>query len=130
MKVLYDEGHNQTWTVDPGLAVVDFAADEREAMAQLLTGVAVVPEADFEAFALEAKLVFHELPKRIRRALVELAQKGNVDGALLLRGFPRDPVVPPTPARSGETARKATHASELSLFVVAAALVEPAGDPK
>src|SRR4029079_5354528 len=68
-----------------------------------------------------------ELPKRIRRALVEFAQKGNVDGALLMRGLPRDPVVPPTPARSGERARKATHASELWLCAMASALGEPVG---
>jgi len=86
----------------------------------------VTPD-DFEAFDLEAKLAFHELPKRIRRALVEFAQKGNVDGALLLRGFPPDPVVPPTPTRSGERGGKVTHASELWLCAVASALGEPVG---
>jgi hypothetical protein len=118
-------------STDPGPApgtVVDFSYDERGAMVRLLAGAALPsPEADFEAFALEAKLAFHELPKRIRRALVEFAQKGNVDGALLLRGFPRDPVVPPTPARSGERGRKATYASELWLCAVASALGEPVG---
>jgi hypothetical protein len=109
----------------PG-TVVDFTGGEREAMARLLAGMTVTP-ADFEAFDLEAKLAFHELPKRIRRALVEFAQKGNVDGALLLRGFPPDPMVPPTPTRSGERGGKATHASELWLCAVASALGEPVG---
>jgi hypothetical protein len=120
-------------SADPAPApgtVVEFTADERAAMARLAAGMpldSLDPEADFEAFDLEAKLAFHELPKRIRRALVEFAQKGNVDGALLLRGFPRDPVVPPTPARTGERAKKATHASELWLCAVASALGEPVG---
>ena len=110
----------------PG-TVVDFTSGERAQMARLLAGVGIDPEADFETFALEAKLAFHELPKRIRRTLVEFAHKGNVDGALLLRGFPCDRVIPPTPSRSGEKARKATHASELWLCAVASALGEPVG---
>jgi alpha-ketoglutarate-dependent taurine dioxygenase len=85
------------------------------------------PSADFEAFALEAKLAFHELPKRLRRALIEFAQHGNLDGALHLCGLPADPVVPPTPLRFGEQAKKATHRSELWLCAVASALGEPVG---
>jgi L-asparagine oxygenase len=110
----------------PG-TVVDFTAGERSEMTYLLAGVGIDPEADFEGFALEARLVFHELPKRIRRMLAEFAHKGNVDGALLLRGFPCDRALPPTPSRSGERAKKATHASELWLCAVAAALGEPVG---
>src|SRR5262249_45008528 len=74
-------------SADPAPApgtVVELTAGERAAMAHLAAGVALDPldpEMDFEAFDLEAKLAFHELPKRIRRALVEFAQRGNVDGA-------------------------------------------------
>ncbi|HTQ81065.1 MAG TPA: DUF4350 domain-containing protein, partial [Thermoanaerobaculia bacterium] len=110
----------------PG-TVVDLTGEESAALERLLAEVRVDPHADFEAFVLEAKLAFHELPKRLRRTLVEFAQKGNVDGALLLRGLPRDREIPPTPRRSGERASKPTHASELWLCAVAAALGEPVG---
>ncbi|HZF07149.1 MAG TPA: DUF4350 domain-containing protein [Thermoanaerobaculia bacterium] len=110
----------------PG-TVVDITADERSAMRRLLEDPSIDPHAEFEAFALEAKLLFHELPRRLRRELVEFARKGNSDGALLLRGFPRDPEVPPTPARTGERAKKETCLSEVWLCAVAAALGEPVG---
>ncbi len=110
----------------PG-TVVDLDEAERGRTRELLAAVAIDPYADFEAFAFEAKLAFHELPQRLRRILIEFAHRGNVDGALLLRGFAEDPALPPTPARSGEQTRKATHASELWLCVAAAELGAPVG---
>jgi Taurine catabolism dioxygenase TauD, TfdA family len=107
--------------------VVDLDEETRERACQLLAGMKLDPHGDFEAFAFEAKLVFHELPQRLRRALVEFAHRGNIDGALLLRGLPQDPEIPPTPSRSGERAHKPTHASELWLCAIAAALGEPVG---
>jgi L-asparagine oxygenase len=119
----------------PG-TVVDLDDETRRRTRQLLAGKSLDPTApiapidpyeDFEAFAFAAKLVFHELSLATRRVLVEFAHRGNVDGALLLRGFPQDPWIPPTPVRTGERAAKATHASELWLCAVAAALGEPVG---
>lgn len=107
--------------------ILELTADERREVRRLVGSVPFDPYTDFEAFALEARLAFHELPKRLRRALVSFAQHGNLDGALLVRGLPPDPVVPPTPARTGERARKETHASELWLCAVAAGLGEPVG---
>ena len=110
----------------PG-TVVDLDEETRERARRLLAAVTIDPYADFEAFAFEAKLAFHELPQPLRRVLVEFAHQGNLDGALLLRGFPPDPEIPPTPSRSGERVVKATHASELWLCATAAALGEPVG---
>jgi Taurine catabolism dioxygenase TauD, TfdA family len=110
----------------PG-TVIDLDGETSERARQLLAAVTIDPHADFEAFAFEAKLAFHELPQRLRRVLVEFAHRGNIDGTLLLRGLPQDPVIPPTPSRTGERVRKATHASELWLCATAAALGEPVG---
>ncbi|HEY8020657.1 MAG TPA: DUF4350 domain-containing protein, partial [Thermoanaerobaculia bacterium] len=110
----------------PG-TVVDLDAEGRERTGELLAGLPIDPYADFEGFAFEAKLAFHELPQRLRRTLVEFAHRGNIDGALLLRGFAQDPEIPPTPTRSGEQAQKATYASELWLCVAAAELGAPVG---
>lgn len=115
-----------TTAPDPD-TVFSLSPDERQGTQQLLAGVPLDPYSDFEAFSLEAKLIFHELSRRLRRALVEFANKGNLDGALLLRGFACDPELPPTPVRSGERSAKSTHASELWLCVVASALGEPVG---
>jgi alpha-ketoglutarate-dependent taurine dioxygenase len=67
------------------------------------------------------------MPERLRRILVEFGHHGNLDNVLMLRGLPQDPVVPPTPTRSGETVRKTTYASELWVCAVAAAFGEPVG---
>jgi len=113
---------------EPGPAVgtiVDITADEHAHLRELMAEVTLDPFGDFEAFFAEARLLFHEMPRRLRRALVEFAKRGNADGALLLRNLPQDPALPPTPTRSGEAARKATCVSELWMCCVASALGEP-----
>jgi hypothetical protein len=123
---LVAEGLRQDSAPSSG-TILELTEDECAHLAALARETAIDPFQSFEAFALEAKLLFHELPKRVRRRLVEFAQKGNVDGGLLIRGFPRDPDLPPTPTRTGEKAGKTTHLSELWLGIVAAALGEPVG---
>jgi hypothetical protein len=105
--------------------VLDVTAAEHGHLRQLLEDVGVSPHEDFEAFFAEARLRFHEMPRRVRKVLVAFAQRGNADGALLLRNLPQDPEVPPTPTRSGQRTPKATWASELWMCCVAAALGEP-----
>ncbi|HEV7519120.1 MAG TPA: phosphopantetheine-binding protein, partial [Thermoanaerobaculia bacterium] len=101
--------------------------DEREPLRRLLAGMALDPRADFDRFAFESKLVFHQMPERVRRALVEFGYQGNRDSVLLLQGLAEDPELPPTPTRSGEAIGKTTCASELWLCAVAAAFGEPVG---
>lgn len=113
---------------EPGPArgtIFDITEEEHEHLRKLLEQVHLDPIADFEAFFAEARLLFHEMPRRLRRALVEFSQRGNADGALLLRNLPCDPDLPPTPTRSGEKARKTTCASELWMCCIASALGEP-----
>ncbi|HEX6864305.1 MAG TPA: TauD/TfdA family dioxygenase [Thermoanaerobaculia bacterium] len=107
--------------------VIDITDEENKYLAELLEGLQSDPYQDFEAFYLESKLLFHELPRRIRRQLIEFSQKSNLDGVLMLRNFPVDRGVPPTPTKTGERWSKPTRASELWLCSVAAALGEPVG---
>lgn len=108
-------------------SVIDLTPEEHAYLGQLMGGVEVDPYDDFETFCFEAKLLFHELPRRIRRRLVEFAHGGNADGVLMLRNLPVDRDLPPTPTRTGEWVRKQTVASELWLTSVAASLGEPVG---
>lgn len=105
--------------------ILDVDAGEHAQLAELLRRATLSPDDDFETFFEEARLLFHEMPRRIRQALIGFAKRGNADGALLLRNLPTDPEVPPTPVRSGERPRKATWASELWICCVASALGEP-----
>ncbi|HET7177800.1 MAG TPA: amino acid adenylation domain-containing protein, partial [Solirubrobacterales bacterium] len=106
---------------------IDLQADERAALCRLRDGVSLDPADDFERFAFESKLVFHQLPERLRRGLLEFGRRGNLDGVLLLRGLAEDAVLPPTPTRGSDAVRKATFASELWLCVAAAAFGELVG---
>jgi hypothetical protein len=108
-------------------SVIDLKEDEREQTRRLLDGMALNPHVDFERFAFEAKLVFHQMPERIRRRLLDFSRRSNLDSALLLRGLAQDQELPPTPARLGDGTRKSTFASELWLCAVAAAFGEPVG---
>ncbi len=108
----------------PG-TIVDLTDEEREHLRELLELPLVSPHSQFETFFEEARLLFHEMPRRIRQALLDFAKRGNADGALLLRNLPTDPEVPPTPTRSGEQTSKATAFSELWMCCVASALGEP-----
>jgi hypothetical protein len=107
--------------------VIDVADEEHKYLAGLLEGIQHDPYQDFESFYLDAKLLFHELPRRIRRQLIEFSQKSNVDGVLMLRNLPLDRGLPATPTKTGEKWEKPTRASELWLCAVAAALGEPVG---
>lgn len=107
--------------------VIDITGEEHKYLAGLLESIQHDPYQDFESFCLDAKLLFHELPRRIRRQLIEFSQKSNVDGVLMLRNLPLDPGLPPTPTKTGERWEKPTRASELWLCAVAAALGEPVG---
>jgi hypothetical protein len=107
--------------------VIDLRADERAQTRRLLAGMALDPYADFERFAFEAKLIFHQLPEGLRRRLLKFGRVGSLDGALLVRGLAEDPDLPPTPTRSDEKVSKASFASELWLCTIAAAFGEPIG---
>jgi len=113
---------------EPGPAagtILDLSEEEHARLQELAAQVILDPHQDFETFLAEARLLFHEMPRRLRRVLMEFARRGNADGALLLRNLPRDPELPPTPSRSGQRTRKATWASELWMCCVASALGEP-----
>ncbi len=105
--------------------VLDITDEEHARLRELLAFATRSPRADFETFFEEARLLFHEMPRRLRQVLVDFAKRGNSDGALLLRNLPTDPVLPPTPTLSGERPQKATWVSELWMCCVASALGEP-----
>jgi hypothetical protein len=86
---------------------------EQHELQCLLDQTLVNPYEDIEQFILQAKLIFHELPKRIRRRLVEFQKSGNLQGAVLVRGLPVDPALPMTPSDSRRCPSKITWASEL-----------------
>jgi hypothetical protein len=121
--------HTSTQEPEPE-SLFELSAEEHADTRRLLEGVtagSLDPYANFEDFVLEAKLVFHQLPERMRRHLLRFGRVSNLDSALLVRGLAEDPDLVPTPTKNGEPSGKATFASELWLCVIAAAFGEPVG---
>jgi len=85
------------------------------------------PYDEIERFLIEAELALSDFPRDVRRRLLNFRNDGNVDGVLLLRGFPRDAHIPPTPLKPNRDARRPTYLAELFMAAVATALGQPVG---
>jgi Taurine catabolism dioxygenase TauD, TfdA family len=84
-------------------------------------------ERALEPFLREAHIRSGSSPEWLRRLLTNFAMDGNLDGALLIRGFRQDPDLPPTPTASGAAVRKDTFLSEFYMASVGMALGEMVG---
>ncbi len=85
------------------------------------------PYEDVEEFILQANLAFHDLPRSIRRQLIEFQRRGNGAGAMLIRGLPVDTNLPDTPSDPRQNAPKTTWASEFWSAVFSTPIGEPFG---
>lgn len=116
---------------EPGPAestVFDVNAEEHAELVALTRGITLDPHdpnSEFETFYEDARLAFHEMPRRLRRAVVDFAKRGNTDGVMLIRNLPQDPTLPPTPTQTGQRAKKESAISEFWLCAIASALGEP-----
>lgn len=116
-------GALENWGVSADSLVVDVRAQQ-----DVLRDVyrrRIDPYEDPERFIQEAEPAFHELPLELRRKIVDFKRYSTDFGAIVIRGLPGDPDLPPTPARSREIPRRSTYMSEFWLAVFAA----PRGDP-
>jgi Taurine catabolism dioxygenase TauD, TfdA family len=94
---------------------------------EMYKAVQVNAAEDFEQFFEQATLAFHEFPRPVRKTVNEFARRKNVDRALMIRGFPTDDPLPPTPTQSNLANCKPTQASEFWLCCIASVLREPIG---
>jgi L-asparagine oxygenase len=82
------------------------------------------PYTDTEAFLFDCEMRADELPRYVRRALLEFQVYSNTEGILLLRGLPIDPALYriDTPADSARTLAKTTFVSERCLAMIGSRL--------
>ncbi|GHC46898.1 TauD/TfdA family dioxygenase [Streptomyces cinnamoneus] len=80
------------------------------------------PYEDQDAFLAEAELRFHELPRTVRQAVIHFTREPNDYGALLVKGLPVDPQLPPTPADPRERVHTDRKLGELWLAAFSSAL--------
>jgi alpha-ketoglutarate-dependent taurine dioxygenase len=85
------------------------------------------PYAQTEDFLARAELAYHELPEFVRRKVIEFRDESNDFGALLIRGLPSDPTLPPTPTEPSVRPRRCTYMSEFWLAVFSSPLGDQVG---
>ena len=112
-------------SIHPPVPVVDVTPQERSELGIQAECVRSSPYLDFPAFEAEAAAIAKHLPDSVWQALVDFRRRGNESGAILLRGFPTDPKLPPTPANPEDPVAKSTFYSELWLTAAAAAVGDP-----
>lgn len=83
------------------------------------------PYENLEEFLLQAELAFHELPKDLRRSVIEFKREGNKYGGLLLKSLPIDKALPVTPADSKKSLNKKTFESEFWIASIAGGIGDP-----
>jgi L-asparagine oxygenase len=95
-----------------------------EAVMNLFLAPGPNPYNDTEEFLLDCEMRADELPRYVRRALLEFQVRSNPEGILLLRGLPIDPGLyyVATPPESGRSTEKTTYVSERCLAMIGSRL--------
>jgi hypothetical protein len=114
---------SNTPTPQPDVQVVDCRGFD-EATLNLFLAPGVSPYQDTEEFLFDCEIRADEMPRFVRRALLEFQVRSNPTGILLLRGLPIDPVLyrVPTPANAKRSEQKATFVSERCLAMIGSRL--------
>lgn len=95
-----------------------------EATINLFLAPGVSPYQDTEEFLLDCEMRADEMPRFVRRALLEFQVRSNSEGILLLRGLPIDPGLyhVHTPANAKRSDEKTTFVSERCLAMIGSRL--------
>jgi L-asparagine oxygenase len=120
--------HLHARSVSPGMQGVDCrSVDCRsfdEATMDLFLASGTNPYIDTEEFLFDCEMRADEMPRFVRRALLEFQVRANPDGILLLRGLPIDPGLyhVHTPPNAQRSEQKKTYVSERCLAMIGSRL--------
>jgi len=112
-----------TKSVSTGVQVVDCRSFD-EATINLFLAPGPNPYQDAEEFLFDCEIRADEIPRSLRRVLLEFQVRSNADGALLLRGLPIDPGLyhVHTPQNAQRSDEKKTYVSERCLAMIGSRL--------
>jgi L-asparagine oxygenase len=104
--------------------VVMHGCDFDPATVELFLAPGPDPYTESEEFLFDCEMRADELPRPVRRALLEFQVRSNTEGILLLRGLPVEPELDqiPTPTNAGRSAVKNTFVSERCLAMIGSRL--------
>ena len=103
--------------------VIDCSGFQEETM-DLFLAPGPNPYSDMEAFLLDCEMRADEMPRAVRRSLLEFQVRSNSEGILLLRGLPIEPGLyrTPTPVDGKRSPEKTTYVSERCLAMIGSRL--------
>lgn len=107
----------------PPVPVVDCRGFDEQTM-HLFLAPGVSPYQEAEEFLFDCEMRADEMPRFVRRALLEFQVRSNSDGILLLRGLPIDPALyhVQTPLNAQRSDEKKTFVSERCLAMIGSRL--------
>lgn len=103
--------------------IIDCSGFQAETM-DLFLAPGPNPYSETEAFLLDCEMRADEMPRTVRRSLLEFQVRSNAEGVLLLRGLPIDPGLyrTQTPLDGKRSLHKTTYVSERCLAMVGSRL--------
>jgi len=112
-----------TVSIPNAVQVIDCSGFSEETM-NLFLAPGANPYQDTEAFLFDCEMRADEMPRAVRRALLEFQVHSNTEGILLLRGLPIDPGLDRTrtPMDAMRSPEKTTHVSERCLAMIGSRL--------
>lgn len=112
-----------TAPLSTGVQIIDCASFDEEMM-DLFLAPGSNPYQETEAFLFDCEMRADEMPRPIRRSLLEFQVHSNSEGILLLRGLPIDPGLyrTPTPLDGNRSLGKTTYVSERCLAMIGSRL--------
>lgn len=110
-------------SASPDVAVIDCGGFDEQLMS-LFLAPGPNPYTDTEEFLFDCEMRADELPRYVRRALLEFQVRSNAEGILLVRGLPIDPGLyrVRTPAHAQRATEKTTFVSERCLAMIGSRL--------
>jgi L-asparagine oxygenase len=85
------------------------------------------PYREFEEFLRDAAAAFRSLSDQVRDSLREFVTGAMSCGALLIKGLPEDPTLPPTPVHDDGSRYTSSTITEFTMCAIASAVGEPVG---
>ncbi|MBD1910482.1 MULTISPECIES: TauD/TfdA family dioxygenase [unclassified Leptolyngbya] len=110
-------------SVTPDVQIIDCSSFDETTM-NLFLAPGPNPYKDTEEFLLDCEMRADEMPRFVRRMLLEFQVRSNPEGILLIRGLPIDPGLyrTPTPSDGLRSASKTTYVSERCLSMIGSRL--------
>ncbi|WP_016937034.1 TauD/TfdA family dioxygenase [Bacillus siamensis] len=126
MSTLLTEGKSSSLGMSEGV-VLEISQAEKELIENLIKDINFNPNAINNSDLNRLQFVSHNLPDRVKSALINFKRNSNREGTILFKNLPTDDILPQTPDDGNPSLDKITFVSELCLVLFMLYMGEPIG---